>query len=389
VKQQHYLQKIIDQIVQYSRMNFGDILEIPDNEEADHLVRVLAVGVNIMGEELEHKVKELEERNRFIHSVTSSVPELIFVYDKVKEGISYLNKCTSSHADYPCPVMIMGSDSPCRHCTLKDVFKDIKSKLVVEQLSEDEIKINLFGIYQRWYKITRRAFETNAQGEVLNTLHTLTDISLLKGNEAQVAEALKEKELLLQEVHHRVKNNLHTVSAIISMQLAAASAATQQELKEIKTRIDSIALIHEELYKTDNFIWIDFSNYCVKLCRSLSYVYEKDHVIAFEFNLEPDVFFTMDRVRYIGLFLNEVICNAYKHSRFADEKGKITLSLSLEPDAYVLEVRDNGEKKIHRTEEGGNNVGTKLILAMAKQLHGEITIRSEAGYAIMLKIPLE
>lgn len=106
-------------MINYSQLNFEESLDVIEYPEMDELVPGLAVGVNILGEELQHKVNELkslntklENRDRFIRSVTNTVPEIIYVYNVQTDRITYINKCTSYNQNYPCPIVILNKPVP-------------------------------------------------------------------------------------------------------------------------------------------------------------------------------------------------------------------------------------------------------------------------------------
>lgn len=402
-KQRQYLEYITNQMINYAQLNFDDKLDIINDNEIDELLPGLAVGVNILGEELQHKVKELKtlneelkNRTNFIKSITDAVPEVIFVHNTISNTLTYLNKCTSDDLLLPCPVIKLNLPATCTHCKISKTIYATQKTLEIETLEKNEIRIVLPDKKVRWYKTTTNDFEKNQLGKTISTLQTLSDITLLKERELQllasektISTSLKEKELLLQEVHHRVKNNLQIISGLLNMQMNRAnSPALTEQLQEIQSRIHSISLIHEGLYRTENFSYVDFSGYCKKLCTSLTTLYDYNNNVEVIYNLEPGIHLSIDKATPLGLLINETMCNCYKHG-FKSNGGNIWVNLSSNQSNYLLEIKDNGISKDKTEDESRTNdsLGNKLIHGLAMQLEAELEIKTEEGYSVKLIIP--
>lgn len=407
IDQSAYLEKIIAQMVNYSQLNFEESLDILDYPEMDELVPGLAVGVNILGEELQHKVNELknlntelENRDSFIRSVTNTIPETIYVYNLTTERITYVNKCTSYKPDYPCPVIIMNKSVPCHNCRVTELFAKMKKEHVIEITRADELRIASSDHKARWYKTTSNAFEKDENGNVVSILQTLSDITLLKEKEMQllkkeetIIQSLKEKELLLQEVHHRVKNNLQIITGLLTLQInRAKSHEVISQLTEIRSRILSISLIHEELYQSETLARIDVSKYCIRLCTNLAPVYSNGNTeVSFDFDIEPGILWSIDKATPLGLIINEVICNSYKHAFSNQPKGLIQVRLKSTESHYIMELKDNGKTQAMPDAEhhGKKTLGSKLINGLIMQLEASMKISTDGGYGVTLTIPKE
>lgn len=392
-------------MINYSQLNFEESLEVIEYPEMDELVPGLAVGVNILGEELQHKVNELknlnttlENRDRFIRSVTNTVPETIYVYNVQSERITYINKCTSYNPEYPCPIIIMNKQDPCYDCRIAEPLENRKKGVVVEATQPDEIRILSADHKVRWYKTTTNPFEKDENGNVISILQTLSDITLLKEKEIQlikkeetIIQSLKEKELLLQEVHHRVKNNLQIITGLLTLQInRARSEEVIGQLTEIRSRILSISLIHEELYQTETFSRVDVSKYCIRLCNNLAPVYSNGNThVTFDFDIEPGILWGIDKATPLGLIINEMICNSYKHAFTNQEQGIIHVSLKSTDTNYIMEIKDNGKNPVTPdvVANSKKTLGNKLISGLIMQLEASMQVSTDGGYGITLTIP--
>jgi two-component sensor histidine kinase len=404
--QSAYLEKIITQMVNYSQLNFEETLDIIEDPEMDELVPGLAVGVNILGEELQHKVNELKSlneelagKNSFIKSVTDAVPEVIFVFNLRKQKMTYVNKCTSGSSEFPCSGTSVLNNEACENCKLANTILEQQTGKSSAEINGNEIKIESAGQEIKWYKITANDFEKDSSQGLTSILQTVTDITILKEKELQllrkeetIVHSLKEKELLLQEVHHRVKNNLQIISGLLTLQInRAKSNDIIDQLTEIHSRILSISLIHEELYRSETFVRVDVSKYCIRLCKNLAPVYSTGNGhVQFDFDVEPGIYWSIDKATPLGLIINEVICNCYKHAFTAQENGIIRVTLKSTADHYVMEIKDNGITPVDQTiTDGKKTLGTKLISGLVMQLEASMEISTDKGYGVLLTFPKE
>ncbi len=206
------------------------------------------------------------------------------------------------------------------------------------------------------------------------------DITERKLAEDRIMRSLKEKELLLREIHHRVKNNLQIISTLLSLQSAQIEDQRVIELyRESQNRILSIALIHENLYQSDDLTNINFANYVKNLIDDLfnSYGVDPDK-IRLTMQIK-DIIISIETAIPIALIINELISNTLKHA-FPQGEGEIYLELSTKnSDKYQLIVRDNGKSfpdnfKLNETD----TLGMKLISSLVNQLDGTITLNKDS-----------
>ena len=216
------------------------------------------------------------------------------------------------------------------------------------------------------------------------TAVAVRDTSERVSAESALRNSLTEKELLLREIHHRVKNNLQIISSLLAMQSDGTSDATAQRLLETSMhRVRSMALIHERLYRSTSLARIDFGDYAhaltISLFRSYNITGAVELVVeaeALELNIETAV--------PCGLILNELVSNALKHAFTDAPTGTLHVLLRREaPGRFSLTVRDTGPGlSPYIDPENTASLGMRLVALLTKQIRGTFTIEREGGAII-------
>lgn len=198
---------------------------------------------------------------------------------------------------------------------------------------------------------------------------------------------LKEKEVLLKEVYHRVKNNMQVISSILNLQ----STYIEDEnltaiIRDSQNRINSMALIHEKLYNTKDFSNINFANYITDLCSSLVNSYNsKSSKIDLVFNLE-EVELSLNNAIPLGLILNELISNSLKYAFKEKEEGEIKIKLTRKEEEISLEFSDNGKGLPENVNfRDTKTLGLQLVNTLVEQIRGEIGLINEHGVSFLIK----
>ena len=204
------------------------------------------------------------------------------------------------------------------------------------------------------------------------------DITERKKSEEKIKASLKEKEVLLKEIHHRVKNNMQIISSLLRLQ---SDYITDKDavlaFKESDARIMSMALVHESIYLSENLTSIDFKNYVQKLINGLKISYNT-HNIDIKLKIE-NIEFNIETAIPCGLIINELVSNSIKHA-FQDNKGLINVKLTHKSDKYKLIINDNGIGLPEHLYDGrSNSLGLKLVKTLVIQLDGEMKIDSSNG----------
>lgn len=195
-----------------------------------------------------------------------------------------------------------------------------------------------------------------------------------------IEKALQEKQLLLKEVHHRVKNNFQIVSSLLELQTKGIEDEKALNLaNEGKNRVKSMALIHQKLYQNDTGL-IDFDEYINVLVKELSYMYASEKKVQTNINTK-NMQFDIDTAIPLGLIVNELITNAYKYAFDATKENKLDISINkLNEEEYKLVVADNG-KGIDDSIDLAKvkSLGLRLVKRLTKQLQGKFIVNNAKG----------
>lgn len=210
----------------------------------------------------------------------------------------------------------------------------------------------------------------------------------LTGQKDELARNAEEKELLLNEIHHRVKNNLQVVSSLLNMQSREVTdEKVLSALKEGRDRVHSMALVHQMFYQgADESSSIQADNYIEQLCGSLLRSYGADDSVELQLSIQPTKF-DIDRAILVGLIINELVSNSLKYAfKGKTEKGKLTVSLNSEGEDHILVVQDNGSGQT-TDNRNADSFGLKLVNSTIKKLNGRVTVITDNGYSTRIEFP--
>ena len=229
---------------------------------------------------------------------------------------------------------------------------------------------------ERWYQIFLNPITFNNE---VNEISCITyDITDRKEVDKKIRLALKEKEILLQEVHHRVKNNLQVISSLMNLQRSFVSDPTLvQVLEESQSRISTMSYIHESLYRNADFSSISFGEYLDRLSANLVNTYSTPDSVVNYIPAIDEVNLPLDQAIPCGLIVNELVSNVCKYAFKGRKKGDFHLRLQQIGRRVEIEVSDNGVGLPEGFEERrGDSLGIYLIYALIEQLGGEMKIES-------------
>jgi two-component sensor histidine kinase len=223
----------------------------------------------------------------------------------------------------------------------------------------------------------KRALD-NAQNEIAKRVEI----------EAELKTSLKEKNSLLQEIHHRVKNNLSIICSLLNLQQAMSQQNIEDAFKEIKHRIMTMALVHEQLYRSEDLSHINMQSYIRQLTNQLLDVYDQNHQIQVNQEIEPLVF-DIQTALPCGMIFNELITNVFKHAFQNRKDGRLDVTLKRAKDRCLLAVQDNGPGLQWKTlPEEPKSLGLSLISILTRQLEGKLSLANENGACIQIEFPL-
>lgn len=202
-----------------------------------------------------------------------------------------------------------------------------------------------------------------------------------------LSKALADKDLLLREIHHRVKNNLQIVSSLLSLQGRSIMDETAlQAINDGKSRVRSMALIHQNLYQLENLTGVNMQQYVRNLCSELFQTYRADEdKVALELNVES-LELDIDTLVPLGLIVNELITNTLKYAFPGERTGSLKVTFQKLTNSLLLEVADNG---VGYEEENvrPNSFGRSLMQSLVAQLEGTMEVDCTGGTTVRLEIP--
>jgi two-component system, sensor histidine kinase PdtaS len=198
----------------------------------------------------------------------------------------------------------------------------------------------------------------------------------------------KEKEFLLKEIHHRVKNNLETISSLLSLQ---AEQVDNDELREImfesQNRVQSMGIIHQNLYQGENLAAIEMKNYFENLGGYIIDSFNASKRVSLDCTMEL-MELDVDRAIPIGLIVNELMTNSLKYAFPEGKKGKITISLSETNSHLNLRIADNGIGMDKNGKITGTGFGTQLVKLLTQQLDGKMTLTTQTGTEVVFEFQI-
>ena len=322
--------------------------------------------------EVFEKSKKIEEQKVFYESVLSQIPIEISILDENNDYI-FIN-----HVNNLNETSIQISEIEKR----KEVFEKVLNTGISIEYEENLILNNDEKI------ISRTFYPISENNRFKYIISYGIDITNQRQNELKIKESLEEKEALLGEIHHRVKNNLTLVLGLIEMQ---KEKETEEHIKnsfiEIRNRIYAMSLIHDKMYKSQSFAKIDTSDYMNELVYSIASFYNKNNNVKINLQIEHILIKSAELVP-VALLLNEIITNSFKYAfKDAHRKGELSISLAKQQeDVLLLKISDNGNGLPEGIDlKKSKSLGFKLLSIFVKQIKGEYKFYSDNGLHFEIK----
>jgi PAS domain S-box-containing protein len=265
-----------------------------------------------------------------------------------------------------------------------------RAKLIAEGGS-DEIEVRYLRPdgQERILQIRRRALRT-AAGQVTKIAGTIQDVTERKRAEETLRASLREKEVLLKEVHHRVKNNLQLISSLLALQAGQIKdRVVRDAFTEAQNRVRTMALVHENLYRSGDLASVRLAGHLESLCAQLFRSYNVDpERIVLDLRV-AEVRLDLDRSILLGLLVNELVANVLKHAFPADRTGRVLVQFDWPREGwYLLVVSDNGVGlPPHLAPGHSDSLGLQLIADLAEQLSGVLTLDRAGGTTYSIRFP--
>ncbi|MCK5148266.1 HAMP domain-containing protein [bacterium] len=209
--------------------------------------------------------------------------------------------------------------------------------------------------------------------------------------EEHIKQDLKEKEVMLKEIHHRVKNNLNIITSLLNLQAAKITSANDaiSAFEDSRNRIFSMAMVHEQLYQSNNFSKIEMKHYIETLSSKL--IQTNIHNKFTHLNIDiSNIYLNITTAIPCGLILNELITNAFKYAFPDNRKGEIWITLTkVKKDYTTLVVKDNGiGLPEHLNPETSETLGLQLVSILTEQLEGTLEIERDSGTLFRIQFPV-
>ena len=304
---------------------------------------------------------------------------------------NFLNIITSSHD----AIVVLNNNGFVQYINpaAEDLFNESVEHMLQEPLplnlreEQEEVSLPMPDGSIRYFELT--FIPTRWQGEHAKVA-VFHDITRDREAVEETRKSLEEKNVLLKEIHHRVKNNMQLISSMLHLQAVHNPESTTDDVfKDIESRIRSMALIHEKLYQSKDYAHIELGQYIRDLAMSLYNTYQADlSRIKLDSSIEVQNF-DIDTAIPCGLILNELISNSIKHAFPENRSGYIYVSMkNLDNNTIELAVKDNGigmHPDKHRKRD--ESMGMLLIDTLARQLKGTLTIESDHGTTFRIIFP--
>ncbi|HEY6392353.1 MAG TPA: PAS domain S-box protein [Bryobacteraceae bacterium] len=230
-------------------------------------------------------------------------------------------------------------------------------------------------VWSRW------ALQFDSCAKPVGILEINSDITARKRADEQLRASLREKEVLLKEIHHRVKNNLQVIASLLSLQSEhITDSKVLAMLEEMNNRVRSIAAIHEMLYRSADLSRIHLGSYLNTIARDLSWFFS-DRAGKVQVNVDSGpVFLDITKAAPCGLIVNELLSNSFQHAFPENREGVITVSFRCPEEECVLEISDNGVGMPAKLDpQNATSMGLQLLGLLVQQLKGKLEIDRSAG----------
>src|SRR5574343_10120 len=198
--------------------------------------------------------------------------------------------------------------------------------------------------------------------------------------QAFIKKILHEKEILLSEVLHRVKNNMNIITSLLNLKkMSAKEEETILALEDCKNRVYSMALVHENIYSSETNVGLNFKEYIENLVREIAYSFGGEVMFEIQFDLE-DLQLDLNTSIPCGLIINELITNSFKYARSNEKPLIIQIELKKREESIYMRIKDNGPGISDELLHSSNSFGLDLIQGLSEQINGEMKITSVNGF---------
>jgi PAS domain S-box-containing protein len=404
--------------LEYERRHLGDIVAYFDEprqftDEEVQLTKMIVtnIAIALTRKQAEQALKESQE---FIQRIADTTPNILYIYDIEEYRNIYCNQGITTILGYTdseikgmgslvLDIVVHPDDLP----RIKEHYQQVRDNKS-EDLFLIEYRMRDIHGKWKWFYSQETVFLRNVDQTVKQVIGAASDISQLKETEIRLHSSLSEKEMLLREVHHRVKNNLSLVDSLLSMQARYINdVEALKSVSDSQKRIHAMSLIHEQLYQSQDMGKIDFCEYLQRLVDNLhSFSSFNDDQITLKLDTNP-TFLKIDTAISMGLIVNELLTNAFKHA-FPDRPDypdypdynrsliEVILYESTQDHKLHLIIRDNGigipksfaesfvpnfaqNFACNMTDSPSTSFGLRLVSILTQQLRATLDLSCSVG----------
>lgn len=343
-------------------------------------------GANAKLARSEHKFRNVLDHSRdVIYQINIGSEKYDYMSSSVKEMLGLDPEKVMSGG----PEMILERTHPDDLERMKKRQKQNQSGNVEQTMVQDsEFRVKRADGTYIWVN-NKRSIVRDENGIPVAIVGNVRDISVRKYQMEKLDQSLNEKQTLLAEIHHRVKNNLAIVSSLIELQKDEVDPVLKPSFRNVQSRIKSIALIHEKLYETTIFSEVELADYLQELSDMISHTYHsKQNRVTIALELD-DVKVDMTTAVPVGLICNELINNCFKHAFQEKTKGNITISLREKGNIVEVIVADDGDGLPEDfSMDNSKSLGVTLLTVLTNQIGGELRAESKSGSQFILTFPV-
>ncbi len=363
--------------------------KVPRRDADGSIIGIVGIGLDIT--ERKRIEEALRASEALLRSITDHTEDMIFVKDRELRTI-FVNPA-GLRANAQPPERVLGRHNAEFNADPAQAAKFLADdRRVLETrrpLTVEEVITSATG--QTRVLLTTKAPRFDAEGEVIGLVGVARDITARKEAEELLRASLHEKEVLLREVHHRVKNNLQIVSSLLTLQSRRLTdLALLEVFASTRDRVRAMAAVHERLYESGDFAEIDLSVHLHKLARSLAHAYSPAGVtVQPVLQLEP-VVADLNTAVPLSLIANELIINALKYGFAERHGGTLTISLRTDGTRNELCISDDGPGFPEPVDIATTRtLGLRLVRDLSRQIRGDLTIDSDAsGTTVAIRWPV-
>ncbi|MDX2255259.1 MAG: histidine kinase dimerization/phosphoacceptor domain -containing protein [Pseudanabaenaceae cyanobacterium bins.39] len=399
----------------YEHRHLGDIIVLFEQPKhfTDEEIQLTETIVTYIAIAITRKQTQqaLKESQQFGQRIADTIPSILYIYDLEEKRNIYCNHAVTNLLGYSKDsLQVAGVIDQMVHPEdlqriqehwrlIRNYQLDQKSPNLEKLFSIEYRMRDIYGEW-RWFYSQETIFLCDQEGKVKQIIGAASDITKLKEVETKLQSSLAEKEVLLREVHHRVKNNLSVVDSLLSMQSRHIQDATAlKALSDCQRRIHTMALIHEQLHRSQNLGKINFCEYLQSLVSNL---YSSNNCdpqrIHLDLQISPDFvkhptndLLNIDTAISTGLIVNELLINAFKHAFPNQEQGLIevilyysdrdrTLHLIIQDDGIGIPLEINFQTT--------NSLGLRLVRILSQQIRASLNLSLTNGTSFHLAIKL-